>query len=70
MRRQHGDLAGICLMGLGTIVYLSEIWRDPEGRGLVLHGALDGPQIVAVLFVLVGALILRERKPHLEETRD
>jgi phosphatidylglycerol---prolipoprotein diacylglyceryl transferase len=70
MRRQHGDLAGICLMGLGTIVYLSEIWRDPEGRGLVLHGALDGPQIVAVLFVLAGALILRERKPHLEETRD
>jgi len=70
MRRQRGDLAGICLMGLGTIIYLTEIWRDPEGRGLFLHGALDGPQVAAVLFVLAGAFILRERKPHIEEARD
>jgi phosphatidylglycerol:prolipoprotein diacylglycerol transferase len=70
MRRQIGDLAGICLMGLGAVIYISEIWRDPEGRGLILRGALDGPQIVAVLFVLAGGLILRERKPHIEEARD
>ena len=66
MRRQPGDLAGICLMGVGTIVYLTEIWRDSEGRGLFLHGALDGPQVAAIFFVIAGALILRERKPRPE----
>jgi len=70
MRRQRGDLAGICLMGLGTVIYLTEIWRDPEGRGLILRGALDGPQIVAVVFVIAAGFILRERKPHTEATRD
>ena len=57
-------------MGLGAVIYMTEIWRDPEGRGLILHGALDGPQIVAVLFVLAGALILRERKPRIEDVHD
>jgi hypothetical protein len=43
------------------------MWRDPEGRGLVLRGApnlpqIDGPQIAAVAMVLAGALLLRERK--------
>jgi phosphatidylglycerol:prolipoprotein diacylglycerol transferase len=61
-RRQPGDVAGIALMGLGVVVYLTELWRDPEGRGQVLQGALDGPQVVAVILVIVGALLLRERK--------
>ena len=60
-RRQRGDIAGLWLLGAGAIVYLTELWRDPQGRGLVLHGALDGPQIAAVLMVLAGALVLRER---------
>jgi len=38
------------------------LWRDTEGRGTLLHGALDGPQVAAVLMVLVGALVLLERK--------
>jgi phosphatidylglycerol:prolipoprotein diacylglycerol transferase len=69
-RRQHGDIAGICLMGLGAVIYITEIWRDTEGRGLFFNGALDGPQIIAVVFVLFGAFILRERKRPIEDVRD
>lgn len=60
--RQPGDVAGICVMGFGTIVYFTELWRDPEGRGTLLHGALDAPQIAAVLMVIAGGIVLRERK--------
>jgi phosphatidylglycerol---prolipoprotein diacylglyceryl transferase len=59
--RRKGDVAGLGLMGLGAAIYITEIWRDPEGRGSVLDGALDGPQIAAVLLVIAGALVLRER---------
>jgi phosphatidylglycerol:prolipoprotein diacylglycerol transferase len=63
--RRKGDVAGLGFMGLGTAIYITELWRDPEGRGAMLigalHGALDGPQIAAVLFVIAGALVLRER---------
>jgi hypothetical protein len=41
---------------------ITEFWRDPEGRGVVLGGALDGPQVAAIVMVLAGALVLRERK--------
>jgi phosphatidylglycerol---prolipoprotein diacylglyceryl transferase len=60
-RRQQGDVAGFWLLGAGIAMYLTELWRDPEGRGVVLGGALDGPQIAAVLLVLAGALVLRKR---------
>jgi phosphatidylglycerol:prolipoprotein diacylglycerol transferase len=60
-RRQTGEVAGLGLMGAGAAIYLTEIWRDPEGRGVVLHGALDGPQIAAAALVVVGAVLLRER---------
>ncbi len=68
LRRRAGDIAGICLMGLGTIIYITEIWRDSEGRGFLFRGLLDAPQIAAVLFVLTGALLLLERKPRTEST--
>lgn len=61
-RRQSGDVAGICLMGLGAVIFITEVWRDPEGRGVMLHGAIDAPQIAAVLLVLAGGMVLRERK--------
>ena len=67
-RHQPGDVAGLCLMGIGIAIYFTERWRDTEGRGLVLNGALDGPQLCAIALLLVGAFILRERKqstaPH------
>jgi phosphatidylglycerol:prolipoprotein diacylglycerol transferase len=61
-QRQPGDVAGLGLMGAGAAIFLTEIWRDPTGRGAVLHGALDGPQMAAVAMVLLGALWLRERE--------
>ncbi len=61
-RRREGDIAGICLMGMGAAIYFTELWRDPEGRGEILNSAVDGPQIAAVAMVIVGALILLERK--------
>ena len=60
-RRQAGDVAGLALMGIGVSVFITEFWRDPEGRGQVLQGALDGPQVAAIVLVLLGALLLRER---------
>jgi phosphatidylglycerol:prolipoprotein diacylglycerol transferase len=61
-RRREGDIAGMCLIGMGAAIYLTELWRDPEGRGELLKGALDGPQIAALAMVIVGGWILLERK--------
>jgi phosphatidylglycerol:prolipoprotein diacylglycerol transferase len=65
VRKQQGDLAGMGLMGIGVAIFITELWRDSEGRGVVLSGALDGPQIAALALVLAGGLILLERKPKL-----
>jgi phosphatidylglycerol:prolipoprotein diacylglycerol transferase len=62
-RQQQGDVAGIALFGSGVAVFITEFWRDPEGRGRLLGGAINGPQLAAVVLVLAGALLLRERKP-------
>jgi phosphatidylglycerol:prolipoprotein diacylglycerol transferase len=61
-RRQPGDIAGSGLLGIGVVVFLTELWRDPEGRGVLLGGGLDGPQVGAVLLVLAGGFVLMERK--------
>jgi phosphatidylglycerol---prolipoprotein diacylglyceryl transferase len=61
-RRRQGDVAGMMLMGMGVAIYITELWRDPEGRGELLGGALDGPQAAAVVLVLAGAGVLLERK--------
>jgi phosphatidylglycerol---prolipoprotein diacylglyceryl transferase len=73
LERRPGDVAGLGLLGAGVAIYLTEIWRDWTGRelfgrGSLLHGFIDGPQIAAVLLVLAGALTLRESKPDLRET--
>ncbi len=60
--RQPGDLAGMGLMGTSFILFIAELWRDPEGRGVMFNGALDGPQLAGLVLVLCGALALRERK--------
>jgi phosphatidylglycerol---prolipoprotein diacylglyceryl transferase len=67
-RRQPGEVAGLWLLGAGVAIDLTELWRDPEGRGLMFKGAVDAPQIGAVLMVLAGALVLRERKTGSEAT--
>ena len=61
-RRQSGDVAGVALMGGGVVLYVTEIFREWEGRGALLKGAMDGPQVAAVVMVLAGALVLRERR--------
>ncbi|MDR3773875.1 MAG: prolipoprotein diacylglyceryl transferase [Terracidiphilus sp.] len=70
-RRRAGDVAGLGLMGLGVAVYITELWRDSEGRGTLLGGALDGPQAAAILVVLAGGFVLMERKrPGVELERN
>jgi phosphatidylglycerol---prolipoprotein diacylglyceryl transferase len=60
-RRQQGEVAGIGFLAFGAALYFTEFWRDPEGRGTLFNGALDGPQLAAIVFVLVGAVVLRRR---------
>jgi phosphatidylglycerol:prolipoprotein diacylglycerol transferase len=60
-RRQQGDIVGMALLGIGVIIFITELWRDPEGRGALLRGALDWPQVSAVLLVLIGGFALRKR---------
>jgi phosphatidylglycerol:prolipoprotein diacylglycerol transferase len=67
-RRQLGEVAGFFLIGAGVVVFVTEFWRDTEGRGSLLGGALDGPQMVAVVLVVVGGLVLLERNgPRAED---
>ncbi len=61
-RRQAGDVAGLFLLGVGVTVFVTEFWRDTEGRGSLLGGALDGPQLAAVAMVVVGGLVMLELK--------
>jgi phosphatidylglycerol:prolipoprotein diacylglycerol transferase len=61
-RRRAGDAAGVWMMGAGVSIFITELWRDTEGRGTLLGGALDGPQAAAILLVLGGAVVLMERK--------
>jgi phosphatidylglycerol:prolipoprotein diacylglycerol transferase len=65
-RRQSGDVAGLMLMGSGVVVFFTEFWRDPEGRGALLGGAVDGPQLAAVALVVIGGLVLLERRVPIE----
>jgi phosphatidylglycerol:prolipoprotein diacylglycerol transferase len=69
-RRQPGDMAGLLLLGAGVALFITEFWRDPEGRGAALPGgALDGPQAAAIFLVLAGGLVLLERKaPAVRQT--
>ena len=60
-RRQNGDLAGLFLVSTGVVMYITEFWRDPIGRGAVLQGMLKGPQIAAIILVLSGAALLLDR---------
>jgi phosphatidylglycerol:prolipoprotein diacylglycerol transferase len=60
-QRRSGDVFGLFLIGAGIAIDLTEMFRDFAGRGSLLHGAFDGPQIAAIVLVIAGALMLRER---------
>jgi phosphatidylglycerol:prolipoprotein diacylglycerol transferase len=68
-RRQQGDVAGIGLLGMGVVVFVTELWRDPEGRGALFGGVLNGPQAAAILLVLAGGLMLMERSGRNSEAQ-
>ena len=61
-RSQNGDLGGIFLMATGAVLFITEFWRDPIGRGALFHGILKTPQLVGVVLVFAGAALLLERK--------
>jgi phosphatidylglycerol---prolipoprotein diacylglyceryl transferase len=61
MRRQPGDIAGVALIGIAVSLYITEFWRNAEGRGQVLYGALNAPQVAAIVLVLAGGLMLMQR---------
>jgi phosphatidylglycerol---prolipoprotein diacylglyceryl transferase len=67
VRVRQGDVAGVFLMGSGVAVFVTEFWRDPLGRGEFFGGALDGPQLASVFLVVLGALVLMERKRRRHE---
>jgi phosphatidylglycerol---prolipoprotein diacylglyceryl transferase len=61
-RRQNGDLAGLFLMATGVVMYVTEFWRDPIGRGALFKGILKAPQAAGIVLVIAGALLLLESK--------
>jgi phosphatidylglycerol:prolipoprotein diacylglycerol transferase len=69
-RRQPGDPAGLLLLGAGVVVFITEFWRDSEGRGALFSGALDGPQAAAILMVVAGGLALLERKAQADGEKE
>ena len=56
--RRTGDVAGVWLMANGMLLFLTEMFRDWEGRGVLFGYRLDAPQLVALGMVLVGGFVL------------
>lgn len=56
--RRDGDVAGVWLTGAGVLLFLTEIFLDWEGRGVVFDGLVDIPQLVGLGMVLLGAAVL------------
>ena len=68
LTKQPGDIAGVGLIGAGALIFLTELFRDPEGRAPLLSGMVNGPQIAAIGFVIAGGFVLRERKQPPQES--
>ena len=65
--RRTGDVASIWLIATGAMLFLTELFRDWEGRGVLARGILDIPQLVALAMVLLGGALLcdwRRDLPH------
>jgi phosphatidylglycerol:prolipoprotein diacylglycerol transferase len=56
--RRSGDIAGIWLMGTGALLFLTELFRDWEGRGVLPGNSIDAPQLVGLGLVLAGGCFL------------
>ncbi len=60
--RRAGDIAGVWLLGAGALLVVTEMFRDWEGRGVLLRGMVDSPQLVGLGLVLLGGVVLGEWK--------
>jgi phosphatidylglycerol:prolipoprotein diacylglycerol transferase len=58
LAKRPGDVAGVWLVGLGVLLFMTEMFRDWEGRGVVLSGLSDIPQLVGLGLVVLGGLVL------------
>jgi phosphatidylglycerol:prolipoprotein diacylglycerol transferase len=56
--RRRGDLAGVWLLGTGVLLFLTEVLRDWEGRGVLLAGSMDIPQLVGLGLVVLSGIVL------------
>jgi phosphatidylglycerol:prolipoprotein diacylglycerol transferase len=56
--RRPADVAGVWLLGSGVLLFVTEIFRDWEGRGVVLGGLADVPQLVGLGMVVCGGILL------------
>lgn len=72
MRRRNGDAAGVALVGGGALLFVTEVFRDWEGRGALLGGLVDIPQLVGLGLVLLGGLVLLDwqRNAAIEKVND
>ena len=55
-----GDITGAWLIANGALLFLTELFRDWEGRGVLLRGSVDAEQLLALGMVLVGGLVLTD----------
>jgi phosphatidylglycerol---prolipoprotein diacylglyceryl transferase len=58
VRRRNADVAGVWLVGMGALLFVTEGYRDWEGRGVVLGGLADIPQLVGLGLVVLGGVVL------------
>ena len=56
--RRSGDVAGVWLVGAGALLCVTEAFRDWLGRGVLLGGIIDIPQLVGLGMVLLGGAAL------------
>jgi phosphatidylglycerol:prolipoprotein diacylglycerol transferase len=71
--RRSGDAAGVALLGAGVLLFVTEMFRDWEGRGALLNGLIDIPQLVGLGLVLLGGLVLidwRQSRTAVEKVSD
>jgi phosphatidylglycerol:prolipoprotein diacylglycerol transferase len=67
--RRRGDVAGVWLLGTGILLFLTEILRDWEGRGVFLAGSMDIPQLVGLGMVVLSGIVLFDWRNSTPETR-
>jgi phosphatidylglycerol:prolipoprotein diacylglycerol transferase len=58
LSRRKGDATGVWFVGAGLILFVTEIFRDWEGHGVVFAGLADIPQLVGLGMVLLGGVVL------------